>query len=444
MLSQLKQAASVFEKQSEAKVAGKVHAISGLMIEATLAQSTLGERVTIESVDGSRAMAEVIAYKNGIAQLMLYDWSTGIGSECSVYATGEPSACVVGDCLLGRVLDGIGRPIDGLSDLPEGAAQRPLVSPPPDPLTRLAIKSPLPVGIRAIDGFLTLGKGQRLGLFAGSGVGKSTLLGQITRQTAADVVVVCLVGERGRELRAFIDDNLGSAGMAKSVVVCATSDSTPLMRLKSAQTATTVAEHFRNEGKSVMLIVDSVTRYARALREIGLARGELPARRGFPASVFAELPRLLERSGNNETGSITAIYSVLVEGDDLQEPIADEVRGIVDGHIVLSRALAESGHWPAIDILGSLSRLMTEIVDDRHKGSAAHIRKLLAHYEANKDSISFGTYADGRDPLLDEAIEKRNAILRILHQRSDEHTDHATTLEQLQSVNQTRLGTHMT
>jgi len=433
MLNNLKQAADVFGTQSESKIAGKIHAISGLLIEASLNNSTLGDRVVIEGTDRSQAMAEIIAYRDGIAQLMLYDWSTGIGSECAVYSTGKPSACAVGDFLLGRVLDGIGRPIDDKVILPK-EKYRPLVSAPPNPLTRQPITQTLPVGIRAIDGFLTIGQGQRMGLFAGSGVGKSTLLGQLTRQTSADVVVVCLVGERGRELRSFIDDNLGEDGLKKSVVVCATSDSTPLMRLKSAQTATTIAEHFRDEGKSVMLIVDSVTRYARALREIGLARGELPARRGFPASVFAEMPRLLERSGNNETGSITAIYSVLVEGDDLQEPIADEVRGIVDGHIVLNRALAESGHWPAIDTLASLSRLMSEIVSDEHKESATHIRKLLAHYEDHKDSISFGPYAAGRDPLLDEAIEKREAILAILQQRSDEHSDINATLLQLQTL----------
>ena len=288
-------------------------------------------------------------------------------------------------------------------------------TPRPDPLKRPLIENPLPVGLRAIDGLLTLGEGQRVGLFAGSGVGKSTLLGQLARHSAVDVCVVCLVGERGREVREFIEGPLGE-GVARSVVVCATSDAPPLVRVRSAEVATSVAEFFRDAGQRVLLVLDSVTRYARALREVALAAGELPARRGYPPSVFAHLPRLLERAGTSERGSITAIYTVLVEGGDMEEPIADEVRGIVDGHIVLNRHLAQRGHWPAIDILASLSRVMPAVTDPEQQDAAARLRALLSQYERKRELIELGAYEPGSDKATDEALQYITAIEALVRQ----------------------------
>jgi type III secretion protein N (ATPase) len=318
--------------------------------------------------------------------------------------------------LLGRVLNGLGEPMDGAGPVAGETASWPVDRPAPDPLLRQRIRRPLALGVRAIDAFLTVGEGQRVGVFAGSGVGKSMLLGQIARNTDAEVNVICLVGERGREVGEFLEDALGKEGRARSVVVCATSDAPSMVRLKSAFVATAIAEWFRDRGKRVLLMMDSLTRFARAQREVGLAAGEPPARHGFPPSVFALLPRLLERTGNAQSGSITALYTVLVAGGDMDEPIADEARGILDGHIVLSRTLGERNQWPAIDVLASLSRVMEFVVDAEHRQAAARVRELLATYEQNRDLIALGAYKAGSDPRIDKAVAKNDAITAFLRQ----------------------------
>jgi type III secretion protein N (ATPase) len=331
--------------------------------------------------------------------------------------------------LLGRVVDGLGRPLDG-GDIDGGSAV-PVDRSPPPALGRRPVSRALPTGVRVIDGLLTLGEGQRIGLFAGSGVGKSTLLGAIARGTAADVVVVALVGERGREVGEFLEQSLGPEGRKKSVVVVATSDAPALERLRAAQVATAYAEYFRDRGQSVMLLVDSVTRFARAQREVGLSAGEPPARRGYPPSVFALLPRLLERSGQGERGSITAVYTVLVEGGDMDEPIADEVRGIVDGHVVLDRNVAARGRYPAVDVTVSLSRVMSSIVDKSHRETAGRMRDLVALYEAKRDLILLGAYAKGTDKELDRAIELMPRIESFLRQDSEEVTPFAESVQKM-------------
>jgi type III secretion protein N (ATPase) len=328
------------------------------------------------------------------------------------------------------VLDGLGQPIDG-RPLPAGVGPWPISRPPPPSLSRRRVDAPLRTGIRAIDGLLTVGEGQRVGLFAGSGVGKSTLLGQIARGSEADVNVVALVGERGREVREFLEDCLGPDGLSRSVVVVATSDAPPVVRLRAAHVATAIAEWFADHGRRVLFLLDSVTRFARAQREVGLAAGEPPARQGYPPSVFAELPRLLERSGNRARGSITAFYTVLVAGGDMEEPIADEVRGLLDGHVVLERAMAARGHWPAIDVTASLSRLMSGLVAPEHARGAARLRELVAAHAAQRDLVTLGAYAAGSDPLVDAAIERLPRIEAFLRQAPDERSTPAETLERL-------------
>ncbi|MDQ3035512.1 MAG: FliI/YscN family ATPase, partial [Myxococcota bacterium] len=331
--------------------------------------------------------------------------------------------------VLGRVLGGLGEPIDGGPEI-EGEAWD-VMRAPPSPMSRPRIARPLPSGVRAIDALLTVGEGQRVGLFAGSGVGKSTLLGQIARQSDADVFVVCLIGERGREVVEFLEDALGEEGRSRGVVVCATSDMPALVRMRSAWVATAIAEWFRDRGKRVLLMMDSVTRFARAGREVGLAAGEPPARRGYPPSVFAMLPQLLERSGTSEKGSITAFYTVLVEGGDMEEPIADEVRGILDGHVVLDRALAARGRWPAIDPLLSLSRVMDRVTTSEHRDAAAKLRAHLALYEAKRDLVMLGAYKKGSDPKLDAALARIDAIETFLRQSTTERADFGQTIAQL-------------
>jgi type III secretion protein N (ATPase) len=327
------------------------------------------------------------------------------------------------------VLDGLGQPIDGGPALV--GERYAVMRDPPNPMTRARIERPMALGIRTLDGLLTTGEGQRVGLFAGSGVGKSTLLGQIARQAEADVFVVCLIGERGREVREFLEDSLGESGRARGVVVCATSDAPAMVRKKSAYVATAIAEHFRDQGKRVLFLLDSVTRFARAGREVGLSAGEPPARRGYPPSVFAELPRLLERSGNAERGSITAFYTVLVEGGDMEEPIADEVRGILDGHVVLDRALAARGRFPAIDPLVSLSRAMDGIVTPQHRDAAARLRAAIALYESKRDLVTLGAYKKGSDAKLDQVLARIDAMEAFLKQRRDERVGLSETAAQL-------------
>lgn len=415
------------------EVKGRVTALTGLVLRARLPGVRAGELVRILRAETAAPLeAEVVGFAGDEVILLPLGDPTGVGPDSLV----EPAGVAELRCgrgLLGRVLDGLGRPIDG-RPLPPELEPWPVERAAPDPLTRPRIKAPLQLGVRALDGLLTVGEGQRIGLFAGSGVGKSTLLGQIARQTSADVCVVCLVGERGREVREFIEESLGEAGLARSVVICATSDVPPLVRLKSARVATAVAEYFRAAGQRVLLLMDSVTRYARALREVGLAAGEPPARRGYPPSVFAALPRLLERTGTAPGGSITAIYTVLVEGGDMEEPVADEVRGILDGHVVLTRELAQRGHWPAIDVLQSLSRVMPAVSSEAHRAAAMRLRELLAAYEGRRDLIALGAYERGSEPLTDRAIELLPAIEGYLRQRPDEASPFDTSVAQLQAL----------
>ncbi len=379
---------------------------------------------------GSPLLGEVVGIDAGEAIVMPLGDAAGVGVDDEVQATGRPLEVPVSDELLGRVLGGLGEPIDRGPAL--GAARlRAVDAAPPPALTRSPITRQIPTGLRAIDALLSLGEGQRVGLFAGSGVGKSTLLGAIARGAEADVVVVALVGERGREVGEFLRESLGEQGLRKSVVVVATSDAPALERLRAAQVATCIAEHFRDAGRKVLLLVDSVTRFARAQREVGLAAGEPPTRRGYPPSVFAMLPRLLERSGQSSRGSITAIYTVLVEGGDMDEPIADEVRGIVDGHVVLDRAIASRGRYPAIDVLGSLSRVMSGIVGEPHRTQAIKLRQLLGAYESKRDLVAMGAYAKGSDRLVDTAIARLGAIDAFLGQRPEERSDLKSTLEAL-------------
>jgi ATP synthase in type III secretion protein N len=393
---------------------GRVLGVTGLSLRFSMPGVRVGDVVTVKR-RGEPLACEVVGFERGEAIGMPLGAITGVGPDDEVESTGSGFVVRASDALLGRVVDGLGRPIDGRGPI-EGGAVVPVDADPPVALNRRPVHRPLPTGVRVLDGLLTMGEGQRVGLFAGSGVGKSTLLGAIARGTAADIVVVALVGERGREVGEFLEHSLGEEGRRRSVVVVATSDVAALERLRAAQVATAYAEHFRDQGKSVMLLVDSVTRFARAQREVGLAAGEPPARRGYPPSVFAMLPRLLERSGQGARGAITAIYTVLVEGGDMDEPIADEVRGILDGHVVLDRSVAARGRYPAVDPTVSLSRVMDAVVAPEHRDAARRLRSLVAHYEAKRDLVMLGAYAKGSDKELDEAIAKMPKIEQFLRQ----------------------------
>ncbi|MBX3252292.1 MAG: FliI/YscN family ATPase [Myxococcales bacterium] len=413
-------------------VRGRVRSLVGLGVRASIPGMRLGEVAVVERRGRQPLLTEVVGFLDDEAMLMPLGDPEGIGPDDAVRPLGGTLKVRVSDAMLGRVLGGLGEPIDGGPPI-EGALT-PVVRAPPNPMTRPRITRPLVLGVRALDGLLTVGEGQRVGLFAGSGVGKSTLLGQIARQAEADVFVVCLIGERGREVREFLDDALGADGRARGVVVCATSDTPALVRMKSAHVATTIAEHFRDEGKRVLLMMDSVTRFARAGREVGLAAGEPPARRGYPPSVFASLPGLLERSGTSERGSITAFYTVLVEGGDLDEPVSDEVRGILDGHVVLDRELGARQRWPAIDVLRSLSRVMDQVTSPTHRADAARLRELLATYESKRDLILLGAYQRGSDKRVDDALARIDAIEAFLRQPRDERSGLETTLAALHAA----------
>lgn len=399
------------------KLTGKVTQVIGLVIESQGPVVSVGELCYIHShfPDMPPVPAEVVGFREGYVMLMPVGEMQGIGPGCEVVSAQKTLQVKVGDMLLGRVLDGLGNPMDDkgpiLSDL-----EYPLQAPPPPPLTRPRINESLYVGVRAIDGLITMGQGQRIGIMAGSGVGKSTLLSMIARNTEADISVIALVGERGREVRDFIERDLGEEGLKRSVVVVATSDQPALVRIKGAMTATAIAEYFRDQGHKVILMMDSVTRFAMAQREVGLTIGEPPATRGYTPSVFALLPRLLERAGTSDTGSITGIYTVLVDGDDMNEPIADAVRSILDGHIVLSRAIAAQNHFPAIDILPSVSRVMNEVVTKEHLKAAQQMRSLMAVYKDAEDLIHIGAYVKGSSAKIDEAIKKIDNINDFLCQ----------------------------
>ncbi len=401
---------------------GRVVQVIGLVIEAQGPEAQVGElcHVHVSRHDPPIA-AEVVGFREGRTLLMPLGEMRGIGPGNEVVASGHPVRVVVGESLLGRVVDATGEPIDGKGPI-EAEARVSLFADPPAPLQRRRIDSQLDLGVRAMDSMIPCGKGQRLGVFAGSGVGKSSLMGMIARATTADVNVIALIGERGREVLEFIERDLGPEGMARSVVVVASSNESAVKRIGAAFAATSIAEFFRDQGKDVLLMMDSVTRFAMAQREIGLAIGEPPATRGFTPSVFALLPRLLERAGTSDRGTITGLYTVLVEGDDMNEPIADAVRGILDGHVVLSRALAHKNHYPAIDVLSSISRLQGELLTPEQIRAAGIVRETLATYREREDLVSIGAYAVGTDPRVDYAIAKKPSIDRFLQQSMDERT----------------------
>jgi FliI/YscN family ATPase len=402
-----------------APLKGRVARSVGLVVESIGPKACIGELCEVRRADGAVIPVEIVGFREGRLLSVPLGETTGIQPGDHVVARGRVVSIPAGPELLGRVIDGLGRPIDGQGPL-RTAVRAPIRPPAMNPLERDPIAAPMATGVRAIDALLTCGRGQRIGLFGGSGVGKSTLLGMMARGTAADVVVLALVGERGREVRSFLEHDLGPDGLARSVVVVSTSDSPPLVRLRAAYGATAIAEHFRDLGKNVLLMMDSVTRFAMAQREVGLAAGEPPTAKGYPPSVFATLPGLLERAGNvRGSGSISAIYSVLVEGDDTNEPIADAVRGILDGHIVLSRDLAARNHYPAIDVLASISRTMPDVTDVEHRRQAGQVRQWLSTLRDSDDLISVGAYVPGSNPRIDGALARRDALSRFLCQSAD-------------------------
>src|SRR5690625_467051 len=396
---------------------GKVQRVVGIMIESAGPEANVGEVCYIHAKSNGRnpTIAEVVGFNNEKIILMPYSEVAEIGPGCLVEATGRPLSIQVGKGLIGNVVNSLGEPLDE-SSLPSGLSNYVTEQAPPNPLSRPPISEPIQVGVKAIDTMLTVGKGQRIGIFAGSGVGKSTLLGMIARNSEADINIIALIGERGREVREFIDNDLGQEGLKKSIVVVATSDQPALMRIKGAYTATPISEYFRDLGYKVNLMMDSVTRFAMAQREVGLAAGEPPTTKGYTPSVFATLPKLLERTGMNERGSITAFYTVLVDGDDMNEPIADTVRGILDGHFVMERELAERGQYPAINILKSISRVMKQIASSKHQDVAQQIRSLMATYEQNRELIQIGAYKRGTDQEIDKAITYQTNIQDFLKQ----------------------------
>lgn len=418
------------------RVKGKVKELTGLIVKAVVPNVRVGELCFIHIANqGKKIKAEVVGFKDNDVLLMPLGDLEGIGPGCDVLPTGDCLRVPVGNQLLGRILDGLGDPVDTQTKGPlKVDTYYPVNNSPPDPLKRRRITQPISVGVKAIDAMLTTGEGQRVGLFAAAGVGKSTLMGMIARNTEAEINVICLVGERGRELRDFLELDLGDEGLARSVVVVSTSDQPSLVRAKAAYVATAIAEYFRDQGKKVLLMMDSVTRFARALREIGLAVGEPPARQGFTPSVFSTLPKLLERSGNSDKGSITAFYTVLVEGDDMNEPVADEVRSILDGHIVMNRQMANQGHYPAIDVSQSVSRVMSNIIGEDHLNASRKLKEVVANYEKERDLILIGAYESGSNPAVDYAIEKIEEVNQFLKQRTDDKIDLVTAVDQLISI----------
>ena len=422
------------EKTDPIKCVGKVIKVQGLLIESHGPQAIIGEICRIIAPKGKGQLkAEVVGLKNEIVQLMAFEETDGIEVENRVIALGSRLEVNVSDKLLGRVLGALGDPIDNKGDIASSVTYPALASP-PDPLSRKRVTKRITTGVRAIDGLLAVGKGQRLGIFSGSGVGKSTLLGMIARNTTADVNVIALIGERGREVNDFIENDLGPEGLKKSVIVVTPSNSPPLSRLRGAYVATAIAEYFRDQGNDVMLLFDSVTRFARAIREIGLSSGEPPAQRGYPPSMFDSMPKLLERSGTSDKGSITGFYTILVDGDDMDEPVADTVRGILDGHIVLSRELAQGFHYPAIDVLQSVSRLAPTVSGPASKKAAGYIRRTMASYARAEDLINVGAYHNGSNPEIDEAIAKHGPIEDFLIQEINEPASLEETLSVMSAI----------
>lgn len=416
------------------KYKGRVAKLQGLTVEAQLPKLKIGDLCFIESMNGEPKAAEVVAFKGDLAQMLLLYDGTGIYQGSWVTTTGEPITVPVGDFLLGRLISPLGEPLDGRPLDTSRASFVTVDGSPPDPLSRPIIKTKFSTGVRAVDSVLTMGAGQRMGLFAGSGVGKSTMLGMIARNSDADVNVVALIGERGREVKEFMENSLGEEGVKRSVLICATGDQPPLLRMKCLQTATAVAEYFRDQGKKVFLMTDTVTRAAMSGREVGLAIGEPPTMKGYPPSIFSWLQKVLERSGITDKGSITALYTVLVEGDDINDPVCDTVRGIIDGHILLSRKIAAQNHFPAIDVLGSVSRLFTEICDPEHMEAAGKLRELLAIYQDARDLIDVGAYEHGSNPKIDTSIQMMPEINRFLRQSIKDIVNMDATIAELKRL----------
>lgn len=413
---------------------GRVSKVVGLSIESVGPDARLNDLCKIMPRDNPDRViyAEVVGFKDNRILLMPFEAVDGIAPGCIVENTGKPLMIKVGSELLGKSLDGLGNPSDGSTIHYE--AEYPCEAAPPDPMEREIISEVLPLGVKAVDGLITVGKGQRIGIFAGSGVGKSTLLGMFARNTKADINVIALIGERGREVREFIERDLGEEGMKRSVLIVATSDKPALIRNKAAKTATAIAEYFRDQGKDVLLMMDSLTRFSMAQREIGLASGEPPVTRGYPPSVYSELPKLLERAGMSKKGSITGLYTVLVDGDDFNEPITDTARSILDGHIMLNRKLANKNHYPAIDVLMSISRVMSQIVDKEHKAVAGKLKNVLATYNEAEDLINIGAYKSGSNKEIDYAIEKHEAVNNFLLQGVDDRYEFSEEIRLLNDI----------
>ena len=412
---------------------GRVLEVTGVLIRATAPSAKVGELCILQNAgEKDKMMAEVVGFENTVALLTPMGDMVGVSNTTEVIPTGRLHDVSVGPDVLGKVLDGLGRPFNG--ETFESAMTYPIHAAPPNPMQRKVIDQPLALGLRVLDGLLTCGEGQRMGIFAAAGGGKSTLLSMLIRNAAADVKVLALIGERGREVREFIEQDIGEEGLKQAVLVVSTSDRPAMERLKAAYVATAIAEYFRDQGKNVLLMMDSVTRFARAQREIGLAAGEPPTRRGFPPSVFAALPQLMERAGQSDKGSITALYTVLVEGDDMTEPIADETRSILDGHIILSRKLAQENHYPAVDVLASVSRVMNTIIDAEHRRVAGRIRQLLAKYREIELLLKIGEYKEGSDADADEAVAKVDSINALLKQEMREVSAFDNTLQQMREI----------
>ena len=413
---------------------GKVVKIVGLTIESVGPNAKLSDlcRIIVDKNKDISIMAEVVGFRDKRLLLMPYESVDGLGVGCIVENTGHPLSVYVGDEMLGHTLDGMGRP----TDVEELALREeyPVDAPPPDPMERVIINEVLPLGVKAVDGLITVGKGQRIGIFAGSGVGKSTLLGMFARNTRADINVIALIGERGREVREFIEREMGEEGMRRSVVIVATSDRPALLRRNAAKTATAIAEYFRDQGKDVLLMMDSLTRFSMAQREIGLASGEPPVTRGYPPSVYSEMPKLLERAGNSDKGSITGLYTVLVDGDDFNEPITDTARSILDGHIMLDRKLAHKNHYPAIDVLQSISRVMSSIAGKEHKEAAGKLKNVMATYQEAEDLINIGAYKSGSNKNIDYAIEKIDAVNDFLLQETHDKFTFEEIMEMMEGL----------
>jgi type III secretion protein N (ATPase) len=430
----LRKSLAALQKAKPVVQRGRVVQAFGTMLRATGIHARIGQQCSIiDRESRARVPAEVVGFADGHALLVPLAPLYGVALDSEVEVLNQNSSVLFGNGLKGRVIDSFGNPLDG-RPLPAGLIAQPLYADSPNPLERALISKPFATGVRVIDGMLTVGTGQRLGVFAAAGGGKSTLLGMLAKQSKADVIVIALIGERGREVREFIDDALGPDGLAKSVLVVSTSDRPAMERARAAYAATAICEGFRDQGANVLLLMDSTTRYARALREIGLSIGEPPVRRGFPPSVFAEMPRLFERAGNNNKGSITAFYTVLLEDEDNSDPVAEEVRSILDGHIVLSRQLGQANHYPAIDVLASVSRTFNRVTAPEHQKAAGHVRSLMAKHAEIKFLLQVGEYKVGSDPIADESINKLPAIHALLKQRAEEATSYDQTIKQLRSL----------